>query len=133
MLLVVMGQAKNESTNACKEHIVLFSLSFIFLYGLRRCIKLLLNLGYLLSASAESIEQLLLCVSSHSPLSLSPRCLSHAYRLSMLFAACQRGQKRLYAQNSLSECFSTTTHFSIFPSFCLLWSSLHSGQIFEFI
>lgn len=43
-------------TNACKEH------NFIFLYGLKRCIKLLLNLGYLLSTSAESIEQLLLCI-----------------------------------------------------------------------
>lgn len=108
-----------------------------------RCIKLLLNLGYLLCTSAESIEQLLLCVSTHSSLSLSPRCLSHAYWLCVLFSGCQRGQKRLYAQNGLSKCFSATTHFNICLSFCLftlcsvsncvgmLWLSAHNEQICE--
>lgn len=97
----------------------LASILFFCMYRLKRSIKLLLNLGYLLSTSAESIEQLLQCVSAHSPLSLPPRCLSHAYRLSMLFAACQRGPKDSTNKTVFQSvfCHNTFQYLPIFLSF----------------
>lgn len=130
-------------TIVCKEHNVLFSLGFIFIFNRhKRCIKVLLNLGYLFSTSAESVEQLLLCVSTYSSLSLSPRCLSHAYWLSVLFSACQRDRKdymhkmvfqSVFLPPRISISFCLFTLCSVSNCVGMLWLSGHNEQICESI